>query len=328
MGGTRLTYRLGGALASLALGACSGPQSTLQPAGSDARLIDTLWWVMFWGSVVIFLIVMALVLYATFRPHHRRLPFKGRTLILVGGIAWPVVTLTALLIYGVSVGRTITQPVAPEAVRIEVTGHMWWWEVRYPDEGFVTANEIRVPVGTPVEIAVDTADVIHSFWVPNLAGKLDMLPGRVNHMRFTAEQPGVYRGQCAEFCGPQHARMAFYVVVETPEAYAAWVEKEAQPAREPQSELELRGRDAFLGAGCGACHTVRGTEAAGMLGPDLTHLGGRLSIGAGMFDNNRGTLGGWIVDSQAIKPGNKMPPFREFDGETLQALLVYLESLQ
>jgi cytochrome c oxidase subunit 2 len=187
---------------------------------------------------------------------------------------------------------------------------------------------LYIPVGRPVEVALRSDNVIHSFWVPALAGKVDMIPGRTNRLVIEARVPGVFRGQCAEYCGLQHAWMAFYVVAVPEAAYRQWRTDQAAPAIEPADATLRRGREAFLREGCGACHAVRGTPANGTLGPDLTHVGSRLSLAAGRLDNHAGTLAGWIADSQGIKPGNLMPSMNVFSGEELRAVAAYLESLK
>ena len=208
-------------------------------------------------------------------------------------------------------------------MRIEVIGEQWWWRVRYLDGAgrpeFETANEIRIPGGQPVLLELKSADVIHSFWVPALAGKLDMIPGRTNRLRLLAARAGEYRGQCAEYCGGPHAFMAFFVIAEEEPAFEAWAANQRAPAGQ-DSDLFLRQ--------CGACHTVRGTAAAGKLGPDLTHVGSRKTIGAALLPMNRGALAGWIASSQHLKPGNLMPSFQRLSGEELRGLASYLESLE
>jgi cytochrome c oxidase subunit 2 len=210
---------------------------------------------------------------------------------------------------------------------VEVTGRQWWWEVRYPESGVVTANEIRIPAGRPVRLVVTSGDVIHSVWIPELHGKIDMIPGRSNSQVIIADEPGEYRGECAEFCGAQHAKMQFIVVAEPPERFAAWLERQAQPANAPADAMQLEGREIFLGSACVYCHAVRGTNANSNFGPDLTHLASRRTLAAGMLANNRGNLSGWVLNPQQIKPGNKMPP-TALSGEELNALLAYLESLE
>jgi cytochrome c oxidase subunit 2 len=192
----------------------------------------------------------------------------------------------------------------------------------------ITANEIRIPVGRPVELSLRTADVIHSVWVPNLAGKLDMIPGHVNRLRVRADRTGVLRGQCAEYCGGAHALMAFFTIVERPEAFAVWSAGQRAPAPEPVDPFLARGRELFLAVGCGGCHTVNGIGAEGVIGPDLTHVGSRLTIGAGLFPVNAGTIAAWITQTRHVKPENRMPPFEGFGPEELRILGAYLESLK
>ena len=317
---------------ALVTAGCAGPQSVLDPVTPGNREVNLLWWVMFWGGWAVLGLVVVLALLAVLRAPERRPRLNPGRMVLYGGIALPVVTLTALLVYNVQVGDSIRRNGGDGALRIEVVGKMWWWEVRYLQDGdspgFTTANEIRVPVGRPVEVSVHTADVIHSFWIPPFGGKIDMLPGQVNTLNFEAERPGVYRGQCAEYCGAQHARMAFYVVAHAPEDFAAWRRRESGAARSPDNPFLQQGFQAFFDHGCNACHALRGTPADGDFGPDLTHVGSRLSLAAGTLPNNQGTLAGWIADAQTLKPGNRMPSFNNLDGQTLRALSAYLESLK
>jgi cytochrome c oxidase subunit 2 len=204
---------------------------------------------------------------------------------------------------------------------------MWWWEVRYPDHEVTTANEIYIPAGQPVNFRLTTNDVIHSFWVPELNGKIDMIPGKTNTLWLQAAEPGIYRGLCTEFCGLQHAKMQYLVIAVPPNAFAQWVEQQRQPAPAPTDETTRLGQQIFLGSACVYCHAIRGTNASGQLGPDLTHIASRRTLGAGILPNNRGTLGGWTINSQHIKPGNRMPPMN-LSGAELQALLDYLATLQ
>ena len=287
-------------------------QSALNPIGPDAAIIAEISWVLFIGGAVIFVAVMALAAAAV----AGKLRLAEKPLIVVGGIVFPLVTLSALLVYGL-VRAASLHPVAAAPLRIEVVGQQWWWRVRYP--GFETANEIRIPVGRPVELVLRSADVLHSFWVPVLAGKLDMVPGKENRLRVRADRPGEFRGQCAEYCGGPHAQMALYVVALPEDEFAQWAAAQHRPA---QSTHPL------FASHCAACHTVRGTPAAGVLGPDLTHVGSRLSIGAGILPNNAGTIAGWIASSQHFKPGNLMPSFEHFSGEELRTLARYVESLK
>jgi cytochrome c oxidase subunit 2 len=309
-------------------------QSALHPASAPAQLMHELALVMTVAAAAIFILVLALTLYGLLTPPRR--VAAGRW-VIGGGIVFPSVVLAALLVYSLQVVNRLSaeDPICRPAERtaeIEVIGKMWWWEVRYNDLGTgtqtVLANELHLPVGRAVDIALRSDNVIHSFWVPPLAGKVDMIPGRTNRLKLEAAAPGVYRGQCAEYCGVQHAWMAFYVVAKPEEDYRQWLAQQATPAKEPKDTFLRRGREAFLREGCGACHTVRGTEAKGVLGPDLTHIGSRQSLAAGMLDNHVGTLAGWIADSQGIKPGNLMPSMNVFSGDELRAVAAYLDSLE
>jgi cytochrome c oxidase subunit 2 len=314
-----------------AVAACDGTQSVLEPHGPQAREMAELWWIMAAGAVLIWLFVVGCAVYATrIRPAvHEN--FAGTAFIVGGGVILPVVVLSALLTYSFLLARE--QVAVPgDGLRIEVIGKQWWWEVRYfppgAEEPVIGANEVRLPAGQPVEVSLRATDVIHSFWIPNLAGKTDMIPGSVNRMVIQADAPGEFRGQCAEYCGGPHALMAFYAVAMAPDDFAAWLEREARPARTPEEPFLVEGRELFLASGCGACHTIRGIAAEGELGPDLTHVGGRRSLAAGILPNNVGTIAGWIADPQRIKPNNKMPAFNTFSGEELRALAAYLASLE
>jgi cytochrome c oxidase subunit 2 len=302
-----------------------------------------LWWLLFWLGSAVFVVVLGLLLFSLFRRKPAAAlpepPLPGSQIeegdnrwIVLSGIVVPAIIL--LVVYGFTLrSLAVLSTPEPAALTIDVTGHQWWWEVRYPgsaddpESDIVTANEIHIPVGQPVEVRLTSADVIHSFWVPQLSGKLDANPGDMNILHLKASTEGVYRGQCTEFCGIQHANMGFLVIAEPPELFEAWLEQQRQPAVEPANEETERGEQVFLNASCGYCHTIRGTEATGELGPDLTHLGSRRTLAAVTIENTRGHLGGWIVDSQSIKPGNKMPP-QPLPAADLQALLVYLESLK
>jgi cytochrome c oxidase subunit 2 len=232
----------------------------------------------------------------------------------------------------VSTSRALASLPTQDALHIEIVGQQWWWRVRYLDaQGmpqFETANEIRIPTDRAIDLTLESADVIHSFWIPALAGKIDTIPGHVNRLRLSAAKSGTFRGQCAEYCGGAHAMMALYVVADNDQAFAQWMQRQRAPAQEPADAHLQSGRALFLSSGCIACHTIRGTPAAGYLGPDLTHVGSRLSIAAGSFPNHAGTFAGWIADSQRAKPGNHMPSFPMLLGVELRALAAYLESLQ
>ena len=327
-GGRRLLICTG---VGLLLAACSGPSpSTLDPHGPGANRVAGLWWLLFWISAVVFAVVCLLVVAALARRRGDRETLVrrggGELLIVVGGVVLPAIVLTAVYVVGLRDLRALTVPKGTD-LTVEVTGHDWWWEVRYPEDGIVSANEIHVPVGRPVRLNLTSRDVIHSFWVPQLTVKTDLIPGHTNTTWIQATRPGTYRGQCAEYCGLQHAKMAIRVVADPPGTFARWLATEQQPAAAAADPLAARGRLALERNSCAACHTVRGTAASGTVGPDLTHFGGRRTIGAGALANTRGNLGGWIVNSQTVKPGNKMPP-QPLTPEELQALLAYLESLK
>lgn len=320
----------GTAALSLLLSACAGAPSTLAPRGPAAAEIANLSWIMFGLATAVFVVVMGLLLYGLFRPHHQEGEYKpspglDKTFIIWGGIVIPVIILIGLYIFTIRAMAALAAP--PSTLLIEVVGHQFWWEVRYPNQAITTANEMHIPVGQPVELRLTSADVIHSFWVPELHGKMDLIPNRINSFWLQADEAGVYYGECAEFCGIQHAKMAFVVVAEPEEQFAAWLEQQAQPAPAPSDPIVQQGQQIFLGSACVYCHTVRGTNATGTLGPDLTHLASRRTLAAGIVDNSRGNLAGWIIDPHSIKPGNKMPP-TNLSGPDLQALLAYLESLE
>lgn len=306
-------------------------QSALHPAGPDAAIIHNLSWLLIVGATVI-LLGMMLLLALALRRKKSGVPVRPLRWLIGGGVVLPLVVLTALLAWSTLRSAHLTRPSSQHAVKIAVTAKMWWWEVRYTDPAsgrdIVLANEIRLPAGQSVYLGLSSDDVIHSFWVPALAGKVDMLPGRLHGMTVRADQPGIYRGQCAEYCGEQHARMALHVVVQTPEEFSAWLANQAQPAATPAGALALRGRDAFIAQRCVACHAVRGVADDAKLGPDLTHVGSRLYLGAGTLRNSPGAMAGWIVDPHASKPGVRMPAAGDLDSLTLTAITAYLEQLQ
>jgi cytochrome c oxidase subunit II len=215
---------------------------------------------------------------------------------------------------------------------VAVVGHQWWWEIRYLDpdlsQRFVTANELHVPVDRPMRVQLTSADVIHSFWVPELQGKLDLIPGDTNVLTLKAHRPGVYHGQCAEYCGMQHAHMVLLVVADEPESFARWLSAQRAPATEPADSLAALGEQLFVSGPCALCHAVRGTPALAGVAPDLTHFGSRRTIGAGALPNSLGNLEGWIANAQAIKPGVRMPPITQFTGRELRAVATYVAGLR
>ncbi|HBT32207.1 MAG TPA: cytochrome c oxidase subunit II [Pusillimonas sp.] len=311
--------------------ACVRAQVVLEPRSDNADRIAQISWVIFVGAAIIFLLVMVILALALYGPPRIRMLVSQRTLIVGAGIAFPLVVLSVLLFYTLRAASFMIEVEGRPAVRIEVNGEMWWWRVRYLDSAgqvlFETANDIRIPSGEPVTFLLKSDNVIHSFWIPNLAGKLDMVPGRVNRLRLRAREPGVYQGQCAEYCGAQHAKMRFDVQVLAPDAYQDWLALQLEPAREPVDPLLQTGMRHFMQA-CAQCHAIRGTAAKGTLGPDLTHVGSRHTLAAGVLPNNVGSLAGWIAGSQHIKPGNQMPSFTNLSGPDLRAIAHYMESLK
>ena len=337
----RCLVRAGAPLLTLLLVACGdgGSQSVLDPGGPQAARIERLWWFMLIVASVVFLLVLA----ATIRAFTRGAPpvmtteaaerreRRMHTGIIAATVA-TVVTLFVFLIVNFSTERALASLPGDQAVSIEVTGYQWWWKVRYIDSTanrtLTTANEIHIPVGAPIKITLLSQDVIHSFWVPRLHGKRDLVPGRKAVTWLRADSAGVYRGQCAEFCGHQHAKMALTVVAHRTRAeFDAWFEHQLTAAVEPATAEEARGKDVFMRSTCVMCHAIQGTDAGSGSGPDLTHLASRGTIAAGTLPNTRGHLGGWITDPQSIKPGAKMPA-TSLEPAELQALLTYLQSLR
>lgn len=315
----------------LLLASCDGPQSALSPAGRDAERIAELFWWMTGGAVVIWGVVLGVAVYAVVWKQHAHSDRVAKLLILGGGVVFPTVTLCALLLYGLSMMPPLLDLGPPGGMRVEVAGERWWWRVRYVLEdgrSVELANEIALPIGERVPFALTSPDVIHSFWVPSLGGKMDMVPGRVTHLALEPTQVGIYRGACAEYCGSSHARMNFYARVLPQEAFEAWLAHQMEPARPPRGALEARGAALFLANGCGACHTVRGTDADGTVGPDLTHVGSRYSLGAGILENDVDSFARWIARTEHLKPGVNMPTFHMLEDGDLLAIAAYLEGLE
>jgi cytochrome c oxidase subunit 2 len=315
-------------IAALLAAGCSGPLSALAPAGRDAERISGLFAWMAAGAIVIWLGVVALALYA---PRATRLKDSGNKLIIGGGVLLPLVVLTPLLAFGLSGIPPMLAPAPPGGVSLEVTGAQWWWRVRYVEPGHPPvelANEIRLPVGRRINVSLESQDVIHSFWIPSLAGKMDMIPGRVNQLPLEPTRTGTFRGACAEFCGTSHARMAMVVEVMEPDAFAAWLAAQRRPALTPGGAAAERGGKVFLSAGCNTCHTVRGTLAVGTAGPDLTHVGSRMSIAAGQLPSSPENFRRWIANTRHLKPDALMPRFDTLPGDSLDALAAYLSGLK
>jgi cytochrome c oxidase subunit II len=326
------------------LSGCRGEQSVLSPAGPQAGHVSRLWWLMFYVEAGVFLLVCIAVLIAIFRRRRERKksgdepdtsPDPQReqrmTRVIMGAVGVTLVILFVFLIASFTTGRGLYSPSDSQALSIKITGHQWWWDVEYdavPASNIVhTANEIHIPVGQLVKFRLTADDVIHSFWVPNLSGKKDLIPGHEIILEFQANSPGEFRGQCAEFCGYQHAHMGLTIIAEPPDKFYEWMNGQRTPAAQPANESEQRGQQVFLNSPCIMCHTIRGTDAGGRLAPELTHLASRKTIAASTLPNTRGHLGGWIINSQEIKPGNHMPPV-PLSSEELQALLDYLGSLK
>jgi cytochrome c oxidase subunit 2 len=300
--------------------------NVLDPAGPVAAHAARLSWALFGGGA---LVLAAVTLLTVLALRGRLARVTPRVLIAAGGLVVPALVLGALLAVTL---RSLPGPVAADALVVSVAGRMWWWEVRYPDPAageIVLANELRIPVGREVHLRLTTHDVIHSFWVPQLAGKVDMVPGKINALVLRADRPGVFRGPCAEFCGTQHARMALHVVALPAAEFDAWLANQALPAREPTTALQVRGRKAFVDLQCIACHRVRGLADAPVgVGPDLTHVASRLHLGAGTLANGPGAVADWVAQVQRHKPGASMPGYERLDAATLQALDAWLGHLR
>jgi cytochrome c oxidase subunit 2 len=301
----------------------------LEAAGAAARSIETISWVLIVGAAAIFAAVMVLLAVSL-----RRRAGTVRTgwWIVGGGLVFPGAVLAALFVWTVPMTPAWKPAPPPGALVVSVTGYLWWWEVRYRDPAtgrdIRTANEIRIPVGRPVYLALDSADVIHSFWVPQLAGKMDMVPGRMQHLLLTADQRGIYRGQCAEFCGEQHARMALHVVAVSQAEFDGWLGRQAAPAAAPATPGQEAGQRAFLANRCDACHEVRGVTRQTRLGPDLTHLASRMYLAAGTLPNTREGRQQWIAHVQQVKTGARMPSYERLQGAELDAIVEWLGGLR
>jgi cytochrome c oxidase subunit II len=305
--------------------------NVLEPAGPFAGRITNLWWYLFITASIVFVIVMAIFLIGILK--------RGKSVLsenasedrkthpwFIVGTTLTVLILIATAVYTFLTFNVLAAPLAEPRHTIEVVGKQWWWEIRYNGET-IGANELHIPVGETVAIELVSDNVIHSFWVPQLAGKRDLIPGNTNTLYLRADEAGVYRGLCAEFCGVQHALMGFVVVAEPLNEFEAWLEQQRAPVNALVQRQNAEGHAIFQNQGCAGCHAIRGTSASGQLGPDLTHLASRLTIGAATLPNTKGHLGGWVVNSQAVKPGNYMP-VQHLPSNELQTLLEYLEALE
>ncbi len=331
------------------------PQSALDPAGPAASRIAGLWDFALWTSAIVYVVVIGALLYAAFHgkrpaavPVVDRVPAVERRLLLWVGSATAVTVLILVVFFVVDLGvsRAVANPAemhehstvtrtrqeAPAgALRVKITGYQWWWKIEYldptPSRRVTTANELNIPVDRPVAIELESGDVIHSFWVPSLHGKRDLVPGRTTRLTIEASRPGVYRGECAEFCGHQHAKMALHVIAQTPGEFASWYEAQLAPAAVPTDSLARAGMNVFLAKPCAMCHNIGGLPASGQVAPDLTHLASRRTLAAGVLPNTTGHLGGWILDPQSIKPGAKMPA-NGLSPDELEAMLAFLGGLR
>lgn len=316
-------------LASALSGGCEGPQSALHPAGVGAEQIATLFWWMIGASAVVWLAVIVIAIYSS-QPNRTSFePRQTAWLIIGAGAIFPTVLLSGLLAYSLVLLPDLRSNEDID-LRISVSGEQWWWRVRYHSDngGVELANEIRLPVNQRAEFILNSPDVIHSFWIPSLGGKVDMIPGRTTRLVLEATKTGVYRGACAEYCGASHAYMNFDVVVMDRDAFTEWLKAQAAPAEPPRNEAGRAGKKAFLASGCGACHTIRGTAADGRLGPDLTHVGSRLTIGAGLLPNRPEAFARWITHTSLLKPDVNMPSFGMLPDEQIAAMASYLSGLQ
>jgi cytochrome c oxidase subunit II len=333
---------LGLSLASVLLvsGCYAGPQTTVHPKSDAGQMIQDLYVLIFWLSVVVFVAVQGVLLFIMWRYRSRpghELPEQvhGNTRLEV---MWTIAPAIILVIMAVPTIQTIfaiegappvsasSGPNPPGAMQIEVIGHQWWWEFRYPEQGIITANEMIIPVGRTVELKMRSEDVIHSFWIPQLMGKQDVVPAHTNALWFTASEPGQYFGQCAEYCGIQHALMRMNVIAYNQPDFQAWVARQQQPAT-PSTELAQTGAEIFQRSACVGCHTIQGTSAQGRIGPELSHFGSRTTLASGILTNTPEHLAEWLRDPQAVKAGNKMPTLNLPPNE-VDALVEYLHSLK
>ena len=326
---------------SLAFATTAGGHSVLDGAAFQARHIERLFSILFCVCFVVY--VLTILFFAiggrrSYTTEEAPLPvIKAPEADAIAkwwvasAVALTTIIVFVILVLSIRTGVFVQDVSAQNSVTVKVTGHQWWWEITYPnsqpDQTIVTANQIHVPVGQRVAVLTNSSDVIHSFWAPSITGKRDLIPGYSTAFSFTVDRPGTYRGQCAEFCGLQHAHMGFSVVAESPEEFETWRQTQLTAAKEPENALEQRGKTVFLTHACIMCHTISGTTAGSHIGPDLTHIASRSESAAGLRPNNVGTLAGWILDPQRMKPGTTMPP-NNLSGEDLEALVTYLESLR
>jgi cytochrome c oxidase subunit 2 len=346
-------HRAGAWAFAALMSGCKNDIAVFMPAGIQARRIESLWWLYFGILVTIFALVLATLLMALIRggrrapgeavgaaaDHPLQHPILAPSPAVERRLTWSValslaltiVVLFALLWTSFRTGKAIADHGPQPELVIQITGRRWWWQIRYQDltasHIVETANELHLPVGRPIRLELTSADVIHSFWVPRLHGKRDLIPGTVATSVIQADEPGTYLGQCAEFCGLQHAHMGIMVIAEPQQTFQAWLTAQRLAAPEPTTDMQRRGRDVFLTGPCVMCHSIGGTIAGAQSGPNLTHFASRQTLAAGTLPNTRGHLAGWILDPQQIKPGVSMPP-NPMPSDDLHALLAYLETLR
>jgi cytochrome c oxidase subunit 2 len=320
------------------LAGCGGARSILSPAGSGARTLAAIGWPALTAFAVVSAILALLVLWValrrtgSFAVHAPAGASGGYGWVLIGGVAIPLVAFATAFVVTVRTMAAVhvAHPAAPP--EIAITGHQWWWQARYLDPAvakeFVTANEIHIPVGRPIEIELRSADVVHSLWVPRLQGKVDLIPGQVTRIQLQADRPGAYEGVCAELCGPQHTNMHLLVIAEDDARYQAWRAAQLANPPAPATDESRRGAVLFMTRACVLCHTIRGTTAQAVAGPDLTHLASRRTLAAGTYPNDVATLSAWVVNAQSLKPGARMPSLNQFTGVELHQLVAYLRTLQ
>lgn len=327
-------FRLIAAASVLLLSACEGARSALAPAGAEADDFARLFAVMATGAAIVWAAVVGLALYAGRADRGWRGDREARWLILGAGVLAPTVVLGALLVHGLRLMPELRQPGAADGLRVHVSGEQWWWRVRYVRSGgdapvdVELANEVRLPLGRRTEFRLSSPDVIHSFWIPALGGKMDMTPGRTTTLVLEPTRAGRFRGVCAEFCGASHAFMEFDAVVMSPADFEGWLQRQSAPAAAPASARQRRGLRVFESSGCGACHRIRGTGFDGPVGPDLTHVGSRLGLAAGTLPNDAAGFRHWVERTHALKPDALMPAFDMLPGDELDDLAAYLEGLQ
>ena len=340
---TKIKLCIVAAVSMAALAACGGPQNALDSAGVQAGRLESLWWIFFWVCSAVYVIVMAILVIAFFRnkradentspelrPDQSREARAGN--IIKGAVGVSLIILFTLMVLSFRTGRAINSlSYAESPIEIQITGNQWWWDVEYrdpvPSMNIRTANELHLPVGRPVKLNLQSTDVIHSFWLPNMHGKIDLIPGYKTTFFFQPDEVGTYFGQCAEFCGYQHAKMRFAVTVESQEDYEKWAAAQRQVPPPPADPIQQRGQQIFLTSVCTQCHAVAGTTANARVGPDLTHVATRHYIAAASMHNVHDHLKTWITDPQRIKPGVRMP-MNNYAEEDLNALVTYLENLK